>query len=216
MPTPIKIFATIIVVAFGVVNTTTQKEMKEGRIVYQITNIDSAGKKSIDQSKVEEITLRFHNNKQRIDIHNTGDDPHSWLYDMNTFEQCLLMSYKGTFYADTNRQDYVSGRFHNTHSSDFVYLKEKKTICGYKCFKAEYKVLDDSLIHYVYYTKDISAPLVYYDYLNFKDLKGYPMEYNGYEENQQFISTIKYIGIEKIDDTIFKIPEGYKIRANGK
>ena len=165
MKTMIKIFVTLIVVVFGVVTGKAQKEMKEGRIVYQITNIDSAGKKSMDKSKVGDITFRFHNNKQRIGVDNIGDTPNSWLYDMNTFEQCLLMNYKGINYADTNRQDYVSGRFHNPHSQDFVYLKEKKTISGYKCFKAEYKVRDDSAYYYVYYTKDIAAPLVYYNYL---------------------------------------------------
>lgn len=92
-------------------------------------------------------------------------------------------------------------------------LAETKTIAGYKCKKAEITVADpETKREYtttVFYTADIPYDKGYGN--NFKGLKGFPLEYSiSPDAGTQMKFTAVSVTKEKLDDTIFAVPTGYK------
>jgi len=88
-----------------------------------------------------------------------------------------------------------------------TYIDETKEIAGYKCHKAEvtYGEKDESLT--VYYTEEIHAQEAKSQY---KGLKGFPMQYEIYNQGLKMIMTVKEVKKEAIADAEFTTPEDYQ------
>jgi hypothetical protein len=93
----------------------------------------------------------------------------------------------------------------------YKYTEETKIICGYKCYKAEYKEVNNDDKHYVYYTQEFDAPMDALLLHSFNGLRGYPMEYNDIMYDKEYIYSATEISFDNIDESLFQIPEEYII-----
>jgi GLPGLI family protein len=87
-------------------------------------------------------------------------------------------------------------------------LDETKEIAGYKCKKAE---ITDSKgnTSQVYFTKDIKGTQGGGKGL-FKELDGFPMEFELKQQGMSMKFTVTNVSDEKVDDNLFAVPAGYK------
>jgi GLPGLI family protein len=205
-----KIFLTSLALLLVVIDTHCQTIITEGTIEYSVTNVFPNKKQPLDTFNKYTARFRFKDKKQRTDefLNNLltssqfydGKHPDTliWIQKEKTTDEKIVTKYKG---------------FDSTKicpKESFRHLKEEKIICGYKCFKAEYTLPGDTAKLYVYYTKEIAAPLSSQLIIYFFNLDGYPMEYNiNYRDKQVIYKTTKVNG-EHIDDAVFVIPKEYK------
>ncbi len=185
--------------------------MAEGKIVYSITDLYALKMKVNDSTAPTDNIFRFKHSKQRMDVLKYGKLRVTLLYNDSTSEITTMIE------PDVRKTAVVES-YHSTERESlklpkktFKYLDESKIICGYKCFKAEYKVENDTNRYYVYYTKDFLDTLPFFVKDYFDDLVGYPMEYNMEISMGSLIYTATKIEKEKIDDSLFEIPKEYKI-----
>jgi hypothetical protein len=91
----------------------------------------------------------------------------------------------------------------------FIKANGKKIICGYTCYNAEDTLYKKDHKYYVYFTKEIMAPVLDFCRYRFDGIDGYPMEFNCVDDDIQTIYKITNISSVRVDDSEFEIPEGY-------
>ena len=206
-----KIFLTSLALLLVMMNAHCQTKMTEGRIVYQITNKDSLIYTTVDSSKINQWIYRFKGNKQRTDYIKPGNDSSAFIYDNKTFDAICLQNKNGIKTAKVYLFKKGGSMVRIKSNETFKYFSDTKIICGYKCYKSKYVYGLDKSILYVYYTKDINIPMPYDLKTRFKELKGFPIEFNSITQGREEITSMVNISFEKIDDSIFEIPKDYKI-----
>ena len=208
----IKIFLTSLALLLVVINAHCQTKMTEGKIEYSITIPDSLSNTVLDSSKFNQWIYRFKGNKQRTDYIKPGNDSSAFIYDNKTYDGICLQNKNGIKTATVYIFKQGGSMVRIPSKEPFRYFNDTKIICGYKCYKSKYLFGKDKSILYVYYTKEISTSLPNDLKIQFKDLKGFPMEFNSKIHGREEIFTITKISFEKINDSIFEIPEDYKIK----
>lgn len=92
----------------------------------------------------------------------------------------------------------------------FEYSNEEKTIAGYTCYKAV-GTLKDGTTFTVYYTKDLVAANMDFQYLN-KNLPGLAMQYEATIGSMKVTYTVSGINFKPVSQTKFDLPKsGYRI-----
>lgn len=92
----------------------------------------------------------------------------------------------------------------------FVYSNEEKTIAGYKCYKAT-GTLKDGTTFTVFYTKDLVASNMDFQYLN-KNLPGLAMQYEATIGSMKVTYTVSGINFNPVSQIKFDLPKsGYRI-----
>src|ERR1035437_6389862 len=205
-----KIFLIALALLLVVINAHCQTKMTEGRIVYKLNNIESIDKKLFDTDIDSEKIFSFKGFKQRLDLLPTDSVANCIIYN-DSLQQTISLGYflnKITALVQSYNSSYKQNL--KLPVKTYKYLNESKIICGYKYFKAEYKIDGDTGNYYLYYTKDIldSIPFYVKDYL--MGLDGFPMEYNEEISWGYLIYAVTNVSKGKIDDNIFLIPMGYR------
>jgi GLPGLI family protein len=92
----------------------------------------------------------------------------------------------------------------------FVYSNEEKIIAGYKCYKAT-GTLKDGTTFTVYYTKELAASNMDFQYLN-KNLPGLAMQYEATIGSMKVTYTVSGINFNPVSQAKFDLPKsGYRI-----
>jgi GLPGLI family protein len=86
--------------------------------------------------------------------------------------------------------------------------EEKREIAGYPCKKADIKSKDGDFS--VWYTEDIAVRNSNWD-SPFKGIHGFLMEFAMVQNGMNMKLAAKKVSEEKVDDSMFIIPEGYKM-----
>ena len=94
------------------------------------------------------------------------------------------------------------------NKNSFELLDETKEIAGYSCRKALMKNTDGSVFEFFYTDKIISQSQFGNQW---KDFKGFPMEYQVPAEGFNLKLTARQVSEEKVSDDMFKVPPGYKL-----
>ena len=192
------------------VNANCQTKMPEGKIEYSITNIFSNRKQPIDTFNKYTNVFLFKDKKQRTDEFLNGFISRKSYYDGNDPTTLTMVNSNNKVYEEV---EYTYKDFDPAKvcpKKNFIHLKEEKTISGYKCRKATYSLQGDTTILYVYYSKEVTAPLAFDLIYTFSNLDGYPMEYDINYSDKKVIYTVTKIKMEKVDDIVFVIPKTNK------
>ena len=194
-----------------VINANCQTKMTEGRIVYEIANADTLNNIKADSSKSSEWIFRFKGNKQRTDYIKSENDSSAFIYNNKTYDAASLENKNGIKTAKVFTYKKGGSMIRPVSNETFQYFDDTKNICGYKCYKTKYVYGQDKSIFYVYYSKDIATSMPYDLKIRFRELKGFPMEFNTKTNGKEEITKVVNISSEKINDSIFDIPKDYKI-----
>jgi hypothetical protein len=133
------------------------------------------------------------------------------MYNEKTHKYAVLVDREGQKTAFVNPNLNLDSMNHKRPHHKFEYSNETKIIADFKCKKAEIKNKNEKTKRYVYYTKEINAPLVSHLELAYYDLNGYPMEFSQLVNGKELITTITKVSFKYVDENIFTIPEDYKI-----
>jgi GLPGLI family protein len=192
-------------------NTYGQNDGFEGTVRYSMDmGVKKMSPEEADMLKNSEIITQIKNEHSRTEsktpmgssvmVSNNKDHTGFTLLDMMGFK-CLIR---------TKPEDIK--KYENRPDVKIKELPETKIIAGYKCKKAELTVTDTSKKEHkstIFYTTDIPSNKNYGN--TFKGLKGFPLEYTmdaGHGEQVKLI--VKSVIKEKLDDSIFLAPVGYK------
>ncbi|MBC7849018.1 MAG: hypothetical protein H7Y31_04750, partial [Chitinophagaceae bacterium] len=92
----------------------------------------------------------------------------------------------------------------------FTNTTETKVIAGYKCVKAEAKLIDGTVFA-VYYTTDLIPENREYENMMFKNLNGLPLEWELVQGKLKILYTLAKINLNPIPVSRFDIPKsGYR------
>ena len=183
----------------------------EGKIVF---DIDFNSPNMPDEAKAmmagSELTIYIKGSKTRSDIEMPMQNS-TTISDSKTKTSVRLVEAGGNKYKIKNEEPAADKK---TPDATIKYLDETKEIAGYKCKKAEITFKDkagESHTTAVYYTEEISNQMGSDNRSSqFKDLKGMPLEYEIYNERGSMKMTATSVSKEKVPDSKFEIPSGYK------
>ena len=196
---------------FFVINTKSQTIMMEGKLEHKVKYKDSLTTARGNIFIIDTDVMQFKNNKFREDFISPGDPPQMVFYDDSTQTEMNLNELQSVKIARVSHFDSLSAEYLNKKKIDFKYTDETKIILGYKCRKAIYKMESDTNIRYVYFTNDFICANKYIVNRDFPGLEGFPMEWNFYDFTSEVIVSVVKINFEKINDSVFKLPKGYKL-----
>jgi GLPGLI family protein len=188
-----------------------QSKITEGRIIFKICPKDSIKDDNYDTLKCEEVVNWFKGKKARRDGYKIHNQEVIYIHDGDSNTEIQMETRNGIRIAGVSKNDKGYYGTFTISKYSYKYLNETKTICGYKCYKAEVTNNKDTLKTYVYYTKDINVSRPYYYKDLFKGLKGFPMEWNFYFDGGYATTIVKVIFNEKVDDNVFEVPKDYKV-----
>jgi len=83
------------------------------------------------------------------------------------------------------------------------YVEGDKQIAGYKCKRAMYFEKEHATPTEIYYTEEIPANSFFHQ---FKNLKGFPLQYTTVENDLQMTLTAKSVKVDMLQDAMFILP----------
>lgn len=185
----------------------------EGKIIYSIdftgTNMPPQAKNMMAGSKA---TIYIKATKSRTEM-SMGPQITTSIYDSKTNTSVTLMEMMGSKYkikTDATKKDEKAPDMKVNVTS------ETKTIAGYVCKKAEVTIKDKSGSSHntmIWFTEEISNRMntASENGLQFKDIKGMPLEYEVQAQNGMSMKMIATsVSKETVADSKFSIPDGYK------
>jgi len=211
MKTLLFIGSLFLMLSFGLMKVNGQTKMTEGRIVYSYSMIGKPPPYAVDTSLCKEKVFRFNANKQRLDCISYNNDTTTEIYNDTTGEIIELANNNGQKTATLYLYQPLALLKTQGRKTKFTNFADTVIIQGYKCYSAYRQVEGDGAIYFVDYTKEIIAPVIYYDCDLFSSLDGFPMGYSFEAMHMRIWITIKSISKEKIDEGIFDIPKDYQI-----
>ena len=209
MKTYLRTVLAVFAIAFAITGAMAQTKISEGKIVFTITMADNDMDPQMASMMPKEMTMSFKGDKSKSDMA-MGMGNMSTIYDSKTKLLIQLMDMMGQKNAIKMTEADVEKQAGKQKKTSIKYLDDTKVICGYTCHKAEVSVEGEKDKQIVYYTKDIVSKNANAIRGGLKDLEGFPLEYEMNMKGMSVKMTAKSISIDKIDDIIFKIPEGYK------
>ena len=208
MKSIIKLVIAVAVISFTAVSAKAQTKFSEGKIVYTITMTDNDMDPQMASMMPKEITVSSKADNSRVDMV-TGMGAVVVIYDGKAKIATTLMDMMGNKTAiKTTEEDMKKEQDKNKTS--VKYLDDTKVICGYTCHKAEVTTEGQKEKNIVWYTKDIVAKNPNSMKGGLSNIDGFPLEYTVNQRGMNMKMTAKSITPGIIDDSIFKIPEGYK------
>jgi hypothetical protein len=203
------LFATILIFFIRCNDTRTYET--EGAFYYTSKFNDTTQLNGMDSMFIGKSIFSFKGEKSRYDFISIRQDTIIIMYNEKTHKYAVLVNREGQCTAFVNPHLNLDSMNHKRPKHKFEYLNDSKIIADYHCKKAETINKNEKKKRYIYYTKDIKAPLVSHLELSYYDLKGYPMEFNQFIDDKELITTITKVKFKYINEDIFRIPDNYKI-----
>lgn len=182
-----------------------QKSISEGKVVFEISYPDMELDNQMSAMLPTESTVYFKGGMSRTDIPMGMGMSSATIVNAKSGEMTQLMDMMGTKTAMKIQEDEKSKSKNNVK---FSYPAGTKQIAGYTCKKA-IVTTSDSVSFEIYYTDQITALSAANN--EWKELKGFPMEYVLASGGFNMKMTAKSVSGEKVSDDLFKVPEDYKM-----
>jgi len=186
-------------------NSTAQKAF-EGTITYGIEYEDLPEEMEGYEAMLPKETLIKIKGAKTKTEQNTSMGSTISIYDGDAETSTTLMNMMGNKVAiELNKEELKKQE--PEKEPKIVYADENKEIAGYQCKKAKitYGEKDETLT--VFYTGEINAKKTKSQY---KGLKGFPMQYEIFNQGIKMIMTAKEVKEEKIAASEFTTPEDYQ------
>ncbi len=200
---------TVIAVAIAMTSVKAQTKISEGSVTYTITMTDNDMDPQVASMMPKEMTVSFKGDRSKSDM-KMGMGNVSAIYDVKAKMLITLMDMMGQKNAIKMSEADMEKESGKQPKTSIKYLDDTKVICGYTCHKAEVSTEGDKHKQVVYYTKDIVSKNANAMKGGLKGIEGFPLEYEMNMKGMGMKMTAKSISKDKVDDAIFKIPEGYK------
>jgi len=208
----LRVFLVIFSVFFITANSSAQKTLSEGTLVYNMSvETGSAEPKMADMLDGATTTIYIKGNESRVELV-SGLGREATIYDAGSGSGVILKDYSGqklmiTMTAkdwEANNSKYEGIEFENTG--------ETTVISGFTCKKAIAK-LKNGTSFTVFYTTDVQVPNKSYD-PQFKSLPGLAVQYEMQAGKMKFKFTLSKISFDAVPATKFEIPKsGYRIMS---
>jgi len=194
-------------IALTVALPTQAQKRFEGSVTYAIEYKDLPAEMAAMEAMLpDEMTIRIKGDKSRVEQSMGMGMSQVIISDAKTENGLMLMDMMGKKVAiemnkeeleklDTKKED---------AKTKIEYLDGTKDIAGYTCKKARILTGASGSIE-LYYTEDLPSSA----HKEFKELKGFPLEYSVISGPMNMKMTASKVVKEKIDKTLFEIPSGY-------
>ena len=203
--------AMALMLVFSCTNTPTPDCATEGEIYYSSYFNDTATLTQMDSMYIGKSIFSYKEGKSRYDFISNRKDTIIIMYNEKTCKYAVLVDREGQRTAFVNPHLNLDSMNHKRPHHKFEYSNETKVIGNFICKKAEIQNKNEKTKRYVYYTKEINAPLVSHLELAYYDLDGYPMEFSQLVNGKELITIITKVSFKYVNENIFTIPENYKI-----
>jgi len=186
-----------------------QKGLSEGKVIYTITYPDMEMDPQMVAMMPTESVVFFKGAMSRTDLSMGMGISSSSIMNSKTGEIVALTDMMGSKSAMKMTTDELKKSKNQNKTPDPVITitNETKEIAGYKCKKAIVKNADNT--QEIYYTDEINS--ISAATLDWKEIKGFPMEYSIDQNGLKMKFAAKSVTPEKVADTIFVIPADYKM-----
>ncbi len=196
-----KLFLILFLFVFG--NAVGQKLISEGKVVFEITYPDMELDNQMSAMLPTESTVYFKGGMSRTEIPIGMGMSSSTIVNSKSGVITQLMDMMGTKSAVVIKESDGKSKDYK-----FSYPPGTKQIAGYTCKRAII-TSKDSMSFEIYYTDQIVAMSA--TSKEWKELKGFPMEYVLNSGGFNMKMTAKTVSSEKVSDELFKVPPDYKI-----
>lgn len=200
----------IIILFLGTLDTSAQKTLREGTLVYNMAVETGSGEpKMADMLDGATTTIYLSGGLSRVELV-SGLGKEATIHNADNGTGVILKDYSGQKLMITltaaqwkeNNQKYDGITFENTG--------ETKVITGYNCKKAIAK-LKNGTSFTVFYTNDVKMLNNSYD-AQFKNLPGLAVQYEMVTGKMKFRFTLSKINFNPVAASLFEIPKsGYRI-----
>lgn len=190
--------------------TYAQKTISEGTITYDIlVQSKNNGTKASSGLNGANTTIYLKGGLSRTDM-SSSLGTETTIYNAKLGNAAILKEYSGQKLMITLTKENWEARNKKFDGITFENAAETKVIEGYNCKRAFAKLKDGSSIS-VYYTPDLIAMNKEYSQA-FKNLSGFPMEYEVETEKLIFKYSISKIDFSPVPASKFEFPKsGYRI-----
>jgi hypothetical protein len=210
-----QIFA-ILVLLFTFINASSFAGGKEfsGTIVYNITYPDSKMDAQTMAMMPKTLKIKIKGSMSRTEM-SMGMGSTVIIFDSEAKSGVTLMDMMGQKFAMKMTAEDIQKEMKDKPETTVVNTTETKEIAGYTCKKAIVKMKENGseteteLV--VFYTEEIASAKM--NELNplYKDIPGTMLEYSMNENGMNMFLTAISVEKEKIADSEFETPEGYKV-----
>jgi hypothetical protein len=207
---------TVLVVMLALVSGQSFAGGKEftGTIVYNITYPDSKLDAQTMAMMPKTLKIKIKGNMSRTEM-SLGMGTTVIIFDSEARSGVTLMDMMGQKFAMKMTTEDIEKEMKETPEATVINTTETKEIAGYTCKKAIVKMkekgseTETELV--VFYTEDLASAKM--NELNpmYKDIPGTMLEYAMNEKGMNMFLTAISVEKEKIADSEFETPEGYKV-----
>ena len=198
----------IVMVALNIIYVNAQK-IDEGKVVFDISYPDADMPDEQMAMMPTESKMFFKDNQARIEMKMGMGMSQVMIFDNKNKIMTMLMDMMGNKIAVKMNEDDIRKRKEKEGKQDYdiKITDETKEVAGYKCKKAVVTGKDGSFD--LYYTDQIEYKNG--DWISdFKGIDGFPLKYKITNNNLTMQMDAKSVTKEKVEDSMFKIPEDYK------
>lgn len=189
-------------------NAHAQKPLNEGKIVFAITYPDMEMDAQMLAMMPTESVVFIKGAMSRTELTMGMGISSSSIMNSKTGEVIALTDMMGSKSAMKMTADDVKKSKKTDDKPVITLTSETKNIVGYTCKKAVVKSGETTSLE-VYYTDQISSTTA--ATLEWKEIKGFPMEYFLDQNGLRMKFTAKSVSPEKVSDDMFTIPKEYKL-----
>jgi GLPGLI family protein len=184
-----------------------------GTLVYNITYPDSKLDAQTMAMMPKTLKMKIKGNMSRTEM-NMGMGTTVVIFNSETRSGVTLMDFMGQKLAMKMTPEDLDKEMKETPEATVVNTSETKEIAGYMCKKAIIKMKENGseteteLV--VFYTEEIASAKINEVNPLYKDIPGTMLEYSMNEKGMIMQLTAISVEKEKISDTEFETPEGFK------
>lgn len=199
----------IALVAVAMALPTLAQKKFEGSVTYDIEYKDIPSEMAAMEAMLpEDMTMLIKGEKTRVEQSMGMGMSQVVIADTKTGGGTLLMNMMGKKMAIEMSKDQLEKlqkEKKEEKKPEIEYVSgDEKEIAGYKCKKAVVKA-DGGASVVIYYTEELPAGAS----KDFKELKGFPLEYTVDSGMFKMKMTATKVSKEKLDAALFSIPDGY-------
>jgi GLPGLI family protein len=198
--------ATIVICSIATVMAQKGK-IDEGKIVFSMSYPGATLDPQMAAMMPTESTIYFKKEQSRTEVKMGMGMTTTVLANSKTNASTVLMDMMGNKIAMKMTAEDLAKEAAKSGKSTVKELTETKEIAGFKCKKVEITTAKGDKI-YAFVTKDITAKMGGRNEI--KGVEGFPMEFEYKQNGITMKMTAKSVSAEKVDDSKFAVPVGYK------
>jgi len=214
-----KIVLLIALISLSYFSFAQTKKLKEGVAEFNITYPSLTPEmKQMEGVLPKDMTIQFKNDQSRVEM-STPMGTTVVIGNNIKKDVTVLMDLMGQKIAFNQSQEELSKKEAELKKGGkipeytVIDSKETKVIAGYKCKKSVVQYTNDGKKEEMvcYYTEDLPKISSGTDNLALNEIKGFLMEYNISQNGIQMRVVAKSIKSKKVEDSVFLIPNDYKV-----